>query len=898
MSAHPLLLDTSSSLVDALKSLSNALFQVPVIITALVLAFVFAFIAWFIAYAFLRPKEVCSMVCSIHFLLTIATIVFGLLGAVGLIDHYYPGALITGAGVALLILAIPLFILAESFNYVVLSNKHARRHRDLRTPQDRNIRRGVIFLTPLLIGAILLVVGIIIGTVGAVTAIAQVIILLLVLWLLALGTELLILLLANRRRRKLAALGTGPMLDQQAVAELWVSGFSSYRIGRGRTEAIYWEEFTERVYITEELFLEEDGELDLIEVEEQEKETSYAVAGAAAGAAAGTTVSASSTILALHEGHRNLRHAPQNRFFRRWGSVVLLLIVAVLAVAFTIAAGTVAAATTAGIALAFLAPVIFLVLHRIRRDSEVRFATETAQKVSTVQYSASTAQAAGGVVAPTLPSGRTTGVQPAVPLHPARPVPVYPPMPEPQIPPSEEPEAPTLPSAETAEGAGAAHENPDIADDTIIAGAAGAIIAGTAGAAILADRGDSAGATHENPDMAEDTLLIGHTSVAEDTTTVSGSASVSAVSDSISVTEFQHYLRGIHYPATRAQLIEQARKNNAPPNMLARLEVLEEDYTFISVSEVMRGYAYHRYLRGVTYPATRDQLLAHARANNAPPRMITWLESLEVTVIFASLVEVMRSHTTHLQEKGEESAAEATLLDAAPAAPAPAAAADAGAAVDAGAAADEAPTVSSRIGIIEFQRYLHGVDYPATRAQLIAQARANNAPPNMLARLEELDETHSFVSVRDVMIGYAYHRYLRGATYPATRDELLAHARANNAPRKLIIWLESLDETVTFATLTEVVRSYSTHHVEEDVDEEDEAEERTKGIGFREFSHYLRGIHYPATRDQLLAQARANNAPDAMIARLEGLPEHHQYKGMADVMRGYGHHIPDEEAGE
>src|SRR5579871_2012680 len=174
MSAHSLLLlDSSSSLADTLRNISNALFQVPVIITALVLTFVCALIAWIIAYVFLRPKEVCSMVCSIHFLLTIATIVLGLLGALGLIDHYFPGSLITGASVSLLVLAIPLFILVESFNYVVLSNKHARRHRDLRTPQDRNTRRGVVFLAPLALGVILLAVGIIVGT--AVSTIAQVI---------------------------------------------------------------------------------------------------------------------------------------------------------------------------------------------------------------------------------------------------------------------------------------------------------------------------------------------------------------------------------------------------------------------------------------------------------------------------------------------------------------------------------------------------------------------------------------------------------------------------------------------------------------------------------------------------------------------------------------------------
>jgi hypothetical protein len=784
MGAHPLLLDTSSSLVDALKSISNALFQVPVTITALVLTFVFALLGWLIAYVFLRPKEVCSMVCSLHFLLVIATMVLGLLGAIGLIDHYYPGSLITGAGVSLLVLTIPLFILVESFNYVVLSNKHARRHRDLRTPRDRQVRRGVVLFTPLALGLILLAVGIIVSSAASVSAVTQVIILLLVLWVLALGTEIIILARAASRRRQMAAMSTGPMLDQEAVAALWVSGFSSYRIGRGRTEAVYWEEFTERVYITEELFLEEEGELDLVEVEETES-VSYA-AGAAAGAG--------SAGLALHQGHRTRRHPPRNRFRRRWGGVILLLLIAVVAVAFTVAAGTVAAATTAGIALAFLAPVVFLVIHRARRDTEVRFATETAQKVSTVQYAAVAVQATEErVSAPAAPpSRRTTGSQPAMPLHPARPVPVNPPVAEPLILPKEEPEPPTLPSAETAAAAGAAHENPDVADETII-------IPGRAGAA------------HENPDIAEDTLLIGH-------------QPVSAVSDKISITEFQHHLRGIHYPATREQLIAQARKNNAPPNMLARLEVLEENYTFISVSEVMRGYAYHRYLRGARYPATRDQLIAHARSNNAPSRLIVWLESLEVTIVFASLVEVMRAHTKQLQAKGEESAEGAALFEAAQTTPPPAAPVVPPPVAPAAPPGVEPPAtrVTRSIRITQFQHYLHGVEYPATRAELLEQARKNNAPPNMIVRLEELDPNHQFVSARDVMIGYANHRFLSGVSYPATAEQLLEHARASKAKGKLVEWLEGQNKTHTFANLTEVVRAYEAHHVEEEDDEEEE----------------------------------------------------------------------------
>jgi hypothetical protein len=50
-------------------------------------------------------------------------------------------------------------------------------------------------------------------------------------------------------------LGTGAAIDKQAAAQLWTGGVNSYRIGRGETEAVHWETFSERVVVTEELLL-------------------------------------------------------------------------------------------------------------------------------------------------------------------------------------------------------------------------------------------------------------------------------------------------------------------------------------------------------------------------------------------------------------------------------------------------------------------------------------------------------------------------------------------------------------------------------------------------------------------------------------------------------------------
>lgn len=631
------LLDASSSLGSILSNLFNFLFSLPVIIAALALMLVCAILGWLLALIFLRPKETCSMLCSIHFLLVIATLVLGLIGAFGIIDYYdhSQGSLIVGAGVALLALTLPIFILVESFNYIVLSNKHARRHRDLRTPQDKRVRRLVVLMTPLILGVILLAVGLIVGAAApGVTVLTEVVILLVTLWVLALGTEIIILLLASRRRSRLAAMGTGPNVDREELAALWVSGFSSYRIGRGETDVAYWEVFSERVFITQELLLEEDGELDLVEVEERETVTYAAAAAAGTGAA-----------LNLHQQHSNSRHPAPNRFRRRWSGPLLLVLIAIIAVIITVSVGSIATATTVGIALAFLAPAVFLILHRQRRDSELAFATGMAERVSVIQTTTVTQQtviasASAAPAAIIAPPPAAPQAPPA--LRPSRPTPVVPPATPPVIPPrAEPPESPTLP-APSAEIPGAAHENPDIAEDTVL-------FASRPGAAA------PAGAAHENPDIADETLLIEHKPVSGARRKREAPAAEGRrASRSIKITEFQHYLHGVEYPATRADLLAKARENNAPPNMIVRLEELDEKHTFINPRDVMIGYAYHRHLRGAPYPVTRDQLMTHARSTNAPPKLMNWMEGLDKTTSFANTTEVVRTYSTHHEAHEDE----------------------------------------------------------------------------------------------------------------------------------------------------------------------------------------------------------------------------------------------------
>ena len=64
----------------------------------------------------------------------------------------------------------------------------------------------------------------------------------------------------------------------------------------------------------------------------------------------------------------------------------------------------------------------------------------------------------------------------------------------------------------------------------------------------------------------------------------------------------------------------------------------------------------------------------------------------------------------------------------------------------------------------------------------------------------------------------------------------------------------------------------------------------TRGMGGRSpanIAHFLEGIDFPASKDDLVNHAEDNNAPQEVIDILENLPDQ-EYTSMADVMSGVG----------
>lgn len=52
-------------------------------------------------------------------------------------------------------------------------------------------------------------------------------------------------------------------------------------------------------------------------------------------------------------------------------------------------------------------------------------------------------------------------------------------------------------------------------------------------------------------------------------------------------------------------------------------------------------------------------------------------------------------------------------------------------------------------------------------------------------------------------------------------------------------------------------------------------------------THVLKGIEFPASRDDLLDHARENDAGAEVLEAIEAMPEQ-SYNTMADVMKGFG----------
>lgn len=63
---------------------------------------------------------------------------------------------------------------------------------------------------------------------------------------------------------------------------------------------------------------------------------------------------------------------------------------------------------------------------------------------------------------------------------------------------------------------------------------------------------------------------------------------------------------------------------------------------------------------------------------------------------------------------------------------------------------------NDRVSPAEIQKYLAGVNYPATKEDLLAAARQNGAPQEVIREMEDMD-ADDFGGPQDVMKAYGGH---------------------------------------------------------------------------------------------------------------------------------------------
>ena len=149
--------------------------------------------------------------------------------------------------------------------------------------------------------------------------------------------------------------------------------------------------------------------------------------------------------------------------------------------------------------------------------------------------------------------------------------------------------------------------------------------------------------------------------------------------------------------------------------------------------------------------------------------------------------------------------------------------------------------------------------------------------------------------------------YLKGMDYPAGRQDLITHARKNNAPEGVITVIEGFSDR-TYRSAADVSAEFGSEvrgerpartetTVEEarvagEIHEESPATRRAAAPSLAHLSAadlqvYLKGMDYPAGRQDLIAHAKKNDAPESVTTALERFSDR-TYRSAADVGTEFG----------
>ena len=136
--------------------------------------------------------------------------------------------------------------------------------------------------------------------------------------------------------------------------------------------------------------------------------------------------------------------------------------------------------------------------------------------------------------------------------------------------------------------------------------------------------------------------------------------------------------------------------------------------------------------------------------------------------------------------------------------------------------------------------------------------------------------------------------YLKGIDYPAGRQDLVTHARKNNAPESVLTTLGGFSDR-TYRSAADVSAEFGGEARTRQPTGTPAGEVRERRAEAPSLAHlsaadlqvYLKGMDYPAGRQDLMTHARKNDAPEVVIAALERF-EDRSYRSATDVSTEFG----------
>ena len=247
------------------------------------------------------------------------------------------------------------------------------------------------------------------------------------------------------------------------------------------------------------------------------------------------------------------------------------------------------------------------------------------------------------------------------------------------------------------------------------------------------------------------------------------------------------------------------------------------------------------YLKGMDYPAGRQDLITHARKNNAPEGVITVIEGFsdrtyrsaaDVSAEFGSEARTRQPTGIEVSARGVRETTMEEVREEAP-------------------ATRRTVPRRTRLSAADLQVYLKGMDYPAGRQDLVTYAQKNNAPQDVITAIGGFSDR----------------------TYQSAADVSTEFGRETRGEQPTV--METRRETVV-----------------EEVREEPPATRRAAApslahLSAADLQTYLKGMDYPAGRQDLINHARKNNAPDDVITALERFGDR-TYRSAADVSTEFG----------